>query len=281
MNYTLHKSDIKQDKKFTAKNSDNKRIELQGIAKKLFEDKKEEASKLAQQTKDYSQEYHVVGTTFLKAAKDNDNDKDTLEVDGKKYKLSDGKLSFTKGYLYVGNNEYVRVATRIPFIIWFIIIGLLILGLCFGLRSCTRTTDSTDDTTVSGSTDVTETTSLGIDIDGTDEGDTVPNQTTQNTEEEEYIEITVYPEMVVNADIPNIPLYNSENNTVYFVFSVYEGDTLLHQTGLIPPGYRVQWNAKEVLEVGEHDITMVIECYDVETQEPCDGATTHCIVVVE
>lgn len=282
MNYTLHKSDINQDKTFKVKNNDNKKTNLDGIAKKVFEDKKQEVSKLAQQKKDYSLEYHVVGSTFFKEASDKDNDKDTIEILGKKYKLSEGRLSFTRGYLYVGNNEFVRVATRIPFILWFTLFILLLLGLCWGLRSCEQTSGGTDNTTSTiESTEITDGTSLDIDIDGTDEGDIVPNQTTQNTVEEEFIEISVYPQMVVNNDIQTIPLYNGENNTVYFVFNIYEGDTLLHQTGLIPPGYRVQWNAYEALESGEHDITMVIECYDVDTQAACDGATTHCSIIVE
>mgnify|MGYP003311763118 CR=1 FL=1 len=66
-----------------------------------------------------------------------------------------------------------------------------------------------------------------------------------------------------------------------YVIYEYENETLLHETGLVPPGYRVQWNAKEALSVGVHELKIVVDCYDVETRAACDGATTHCVVTVE
>lgn len=272
MEYKLHKLDLNYDKNFKIKSKNKQRIEIDAISKKLFNKKQKETARLAKQTKNYSLEYHIVGSTFFKERND-DNDKDYIEIEGKTYLISDGRASFTKGYLYVGNNEFVRVATRIPFILLFILFIILIMGLLFALHSCSN---SNNDSYIKP----TET-SVVLPIDGTDSGSTVPNQTSHSENMEEYIEISVFPEIVVDSTTPNIPLYNSENNTVYFVFKIYENETLLHQTGLIPPGYRVQWNAKDVLNVGTHDLTFVIECSDVDTLAPCDGATTHCVVIVE
>lgn len=271
MNYILHESGIGCDKDFEVKNSKKEKVRIVGFSKKLFKEKEKAASEKAQQTKDYSLAYHVIGTTFFKEAKE--DDKDILKIKEDRYAISKGRLSFTKGYLNVGNNEYVRVAFRVPFIFWILIFGLLILGICLGMRSCSKPERTGEPET--------PTPTIDLPIDGDDHGEKDPNQLPHVTPKEEFIEITVFPEIVVDDTTPNIPLYNSENNTVFFRFQVYENDTLLHETGLVPPGYRVQWNAKEALSVGVHELKIVIDCYDVETRAACDGATTHCIVTVE
>lgn len=269
MNYILHESGIGCDKKFEVKNSKNEKIRIGGFSKKLFDEKKKAASEQARKTKDYSLEYHIVGSTFFKKAKE--DDEDILKVNEDGYVICKSRFSFTKGYLNVGNNEFVRVAIRAPLIIWFLLMGLLLLGIILGIHFWSK----------SANPDKQVNSDIDIPIDGSEEGDTKPNQVPHVTEKEEFIEITVYPEIVVDATTPNIPLYNSENNTVYIQYYVYENETLLHKTGLVPPGYRVQWNAKEVLSVGTHDLEIVMNCYDVETKAACDGATTHCTVTVE
>ena len=50
----------------------------------------------------------VVGNTKLKSVKE-DNDNNYITIQGKKFGVTDGKMCSVKGYIPVGNNQFVRL----------------------------------------------------------------------------------------------------------------------------------------------------------------------------
>ena len=90
MNYILHESGIGCDKDFEVKNSKKEKVRIVGFSKKLFEEKEKAASEKAQQTKNYSLAYHVIGTTFFKEAKEDDKDILKINQDIRARFLEDG-----------------------------------------------------------------------------------------------------------------------------------------------------------------------------------------------
>jgi hypothetical protein len=58
------------------------------------------------------------------------------------------------------------------------------------------------------------------------------------------------------------------------------GDEILYETKAIEPNKMVSLNIKDLLDVGEYNLSFVISTYDVETQTPCNGATQEVTVTV-
>ena len=76
----------------------------------------------------------VVGKTRLKEYKSssNNDELDLLCFNEKEYVVKDRLFGFKKGYVYVGDNDYILLKKRIPFLI--LLLLLLLLGLFVGLN---------------------------------------------------------------------------------------------------------------------------------------------------
>ena len=82
----------------------------------------------------------IVGKTRLKEYKsDSDNDElDLLCFNNKEYEVKDKRFGFKKGYIHVGDNDYILLKTRTPFLLLLLLLLLLlILFFCFNFKKDT------------------------------------------------------------------------------------------------------------------------------------------------
>jgi len=80
---------------------------------------------------------------------------------------------------------------------------------------------------------------------------------------------------------PEVQLINPANNDVYFVYKIYSGETLVYETKLIKPNHVAVFDAASVLGSGRHQVQFKIETYDIETNQPCNGATMNVEIINE
>ena len=97
----------------------------------------------------------------------------------------------------------------------------------------------------------------------------------------ESVEIPGYTNFEVSNKKPTVKLSNPESNTVYMVYTILENDNLVYKTKAIKPGNMVELNLKELLDKGNHNLTIQINTYDLDTEEACNGATQNSICVVK
>lgn len=171
------------------------------------------------------------------------------------------------GYLKVADNTYIAILKQsilIP-----ILLSIIFLGFIIGLLwTCFNPIPTTLDTP-------TLKFEQGSDWDGN-----MPQNGEQSKENAESIEIPGYSELYVSSKSPNIQLINPTGNTVYFVYTLLENDTVIYETKAIAPDKMLEVNLKELLSIGTHTISFQISTYDVETQAACNGATQEVQVIV-
>ena len=82
-----------------------------------------------------NEDNEIVGKTRLKKYKSSSEEKelDLLLFDNKEYEIKEKIFGFKKGYVYVGNNNYITLKRRIPFL--FILLFLLVASFVF---ACTH-----------------------------------------------------------------------------------------------------------------------------------------------
>ena len=170
------------------------------------------------------------------------------------YKNSNQKC---KGYIYVGEHNFIRMEKRPPILIWILIALLLIGCLIFGIRSCQKAPTDTDGTK-----------SSGIIVDNTGMAKT-----------EYYWIDNLKGTYLVNADNKEIAFYGArEGETVYVQYTVIDNNNkVLKKTGLIKPGYEVRWDAYSALSAGTYNVKYIIKTYDANQAEPENhplGSTT-------
>ena len=175
-----------------------------------------------------------------------------------RYNLYKNSNQKAKGYIYVGEYNFIRMEKRPPIILW-IIIGLLLLGcLLFGIKSCMNNTPFVPDGN-KGS---------GIVVDNTGKAKT-----------EYYWIDNLKGTYTVTSAQPNVPLNGArENETVYLKYTVVDTKNhVLKETGLIKPGYVVQWDAASQLSKGTHKVKFIVDTYDANQKHPDQyhlGSTT-------
>ena len=116
---------------------------------------------------------------------------------------------------------------------------------------------------------------------GDDWDGSLPTNGEQSQATAESIEIPGYSELYVNKENPNIQLINPEGNTVYFVYTIKENEKIIYETKAIEPNKMVDVNLKDMLSIGEHNLSFIISTFDIETQAACNGATQEVKVVVQ
>jgi len=80
---------------------------------------------------------------------------------------------------------------------------------------------------------------------------------------------------------PEIQLINPANNDVYFVYKIYQDETLVYETKLISPNQVATFNSVDALGVGRHQVRFEIDTYDIETNKQCNGATMNVEIINE
>lgn len=140
------------------------------------------------------------------------------------------------GYIYVGNNSFIKIIYKkkniLPLIILFI--GIIsIIGGCFFLLNKNNNKPK-------------------------------PNNPTQQeipTLSEELTEIPLYTSFDLSQNNKKINLSNPINNTVDFKYEIYKEDTIIYETSLINPGNQETINLYDLLGKGNYNLKFKIRCY--------------------
>lgn len=221
------------------------------LSKKYDEDNEDSIGKLLIQQKN-KKKYSEFNILYNRKDKDDPNSK----IKNKK----------AMGYIWIGGNDYVRVLEKFPIIIIILLLGICCgFGLLFaGLKNC-----GSNDIGINNEPTPTPTLLPVADADDWD-GEWEKGET--STPEQETIEIPGYANLYANNEKPTINLINPDGNTVYFKYTIYNGNELIYETDLIEPNKMIPWNAFETLAKGDYELTFTISCYDINTQAGCNGA---------
>lgn len=141
-----------------------------------------------------------------------------------------------------------------------ILVGIILFILAICIISCTISEDKLPD-------------NFEIDSDEIDwDGNLVKSGEIEGASVES-IQIPGYADLVFNEKVTNIQLINPTNNTVYMIYQILEGDTLLFETKGISPNKAVACDLGSLISEGTHTLTFKIATYDINTHEPCNGVT--------
>ncbi len=177
--------------------------------------------------------------------------------DEKKNQFNDGKN---------GNDENVKSSKKKTKIPW-IIIFLLGLGCFLFMYSYNKKTSITD-----FPAELTFATEQAWD--GKMMND-LPQAST------EMIEIPGYSNLTISKEFPEVRLVNPEGNTVYLQYTISENGEEKYSSDAIKPGNMVKANFMDIFTEGEHEITITINTYDIETQRACNGTSQNIQVTVK
>ena len=147
----------------------------------------------------------VIRNTKLKKYKEKENEQDNdeyIEIQGKKFKLKKEKSCSTKGYIPVGNDRFVRIESNFLF---FIILIILICGLFLGTSILSDKKPGIPNP--------------DIEMDDTKDWDG-DNPTHNSKSDQENTIIPGYADITATKDAGLIKLYNPEQNTVNFIYTI-------------------------------------------------------------
>ena len=150
----------------------------------------------------------VVGNTKLKSVKgDNDN---YIIIQGKKFEVTDGKMCSAKGYIPVGNNQFVRLEkTYLVGVIIAVACGIAACGVIAGLAIALPLQQS-----------VPATTSSLLMESGSDWNGQQHLNGEGSISSQENTSIPGYAQVSAGKDRPYLSLYNPPENTVNFVYTI-------------------------------------------------------------
>lgn len=282
---------------------EKKRYELDYLTKAQFR-KKEKELEQSQNPEIDAQSMQVIGYTAFKPLKENDdNQVGTLFAANSTYGILKKRPFFRriKGYLCTipetdvktfdavngvtecygaAQQKWVAVTkfSLFPLLPLFALLLLLLLLFLGGFKGCTKSPTPAPTTTEYPT--VEETTRPKLPVDDTAENWSGYMPSDNSTADQGEIEIFGYDKLIINAENPYVPLINPAGNTVYFKFTVRNGESILGTTDLIPPGKCVYWNAKEVLPPGEYSLVLNLATYDITTQAQYNGANVTVNITV-
>ena len=168
------------------------------------------------------------------------------------------------GYTYIGGEKWVAITkfSILPILLLLLLLlGILAGGLFFAGHKTPVSSDEPKQT---------------LEF---EDGEDIPEPTYQEAIVE-TIDIPGYSDLTLDAEKPGINLTNPEGNTVYFVYRISEGENVIYETKAIEPGKMVPVDLLDDLSAGQHDITLEIMTYDVETQSTCNGTMQTISVTV-
>lgn len=211
----------------------------------------------------------VVAKTSLKeyTNQDKKNDKIKLKINKSEFVCEEGTSNYIEGYIYVGNNEYICLNKNILPIIILLLGVIAAISISFVAYEQLKPVPEP----------VYEQQEIA---DGEKWDGQLPINGKEQEASTESIEIPGYAELYANAENPNIQLVNPDLNTVYFKYIIYENEKIIHETDLIRPGEKLDWNAYNDLTAGQHQVNMVINTFDINTQAPCNGAKQNVSITI-
>ena len=186
------------------------------------------------------------------------------------FRIDSKKHHNIKGYLLLDNKKVVGLYAPIPPIVYILPSTLAVIALfAFGISMLLRILPS-----VPGGNP--------LNIADTEDWDgSMPRNGRDSEADSGSIEIPGYANLYVSKADPDIALVNPDSNDVYFTYTVVEDNKTIYETDAIPPGKMVKMPAGSLLSAGEHDIVLKINCFDVETEESCNGADQNVKITVE
>lgn len=260
MKYNLFKAGIIPDGINKKKVKYDKKSGLRYLTKKMFKELSDEDDKRK-----------VAGYTHLKQV-DEDDKCDKLmvesgdEVNYLKYKplKSYEHLKIwhhVKGYTVLDDDDFVAVV-RFRFL--FLLLPLLLFLLIFLIIFTLWIRRPTDD-------------KPGLKFE-TEHAIEEPEERSAYTE---TIDVPGYSRVILNSSKKEMQLVNPEGNSVYFMYTLTEGDEEIHKTDAILPGNSVMVDLWSKLDAGDHQVLLSISTFDIETEEACNGTSQRVTVVVE
>lgn len=148
----------------------------------------------------------VVRNTSFKKCKD-DND-EYIEIQDKKFKLKDEKARSAKGYIPVGEDRFVRIESWL--LLWIFLIGILIVGLLFGIHAIPSKPDNPNSP---------------IDMEDGNDWDGKQDTGNNSTQSQESTKIPGYSNITATKESGIVKLYNLPENTVNFVYTITEQES--------------------------------------------------------
>lgn len=97
----------------------------------------------------------------------------------------------------------------------------------------------------------------------------------------EMISIPGFDDLFLTEKYPKVKLVNPQDNAVYLVYNIKNGDNVVFQTDAIKPGNMVEADLCSKLDAGTYTLTFNISAYDYETQTPCNGTTQAVKVTIQ
>lgn len=220
----------------------------------------------------------VIGNVYLGKEKKHIRNRDILYIPGNKKEMSifevyESRNKKCLGYVRVSQHMYIRVVENwFPVPVFLMIMALgLVAALAVGYGDFGR-----------GDTEPTQPAYEKQNVaDGEEWDGQLGDRAGDSMENQESIEIPGYNKLTVNSKFPEVTLINTDANDVYLQYTITdeEGEQL-YKSELILPNETVKWNAKEVLKNGEYNLKFHISTYDMETQQPYNGANQSVLVLV-
>ena len=124
---------------------------------------------------------------------------------------------------------------------------------------------------------------IELDEDAKDWNGELPTSGDVQEASSESIAIPGYGQLVLSEKTQKVSLINPNGNTVIMVYTLYKDDGNIYQTKGLAPGKVNECNLYELLGgvKGTYKVQFKIETYDVETFEPCNGATQDVEVIIK
>ena len=159
-----------------------------------------------------------------------------------------------KGYIYVGDNQFIGYRRKRLFIL--ILIPFLFIGGCLLLKGVPEDIPHpklADQENYRGSED------------GNKKSGII------------YTEFPGYTKCYVDSNKTSIQLYNPEGNKYYLTYSVYnteDNSCILDDTGLIEPGKAFLWEAGSYLSKGDYNVYFNVKSYSMDDECRAGTSTT-------
>lgn len=212
--------------------------------------------------KEYSKEQvcKVVGSTRLKKVDWEDTHSYGVYLSFGKhlFKMDESSSGLHKGYIHIGNNEFIAYKRSVVPLI--IILILVILMGCLVLKGYHK----------NGSIELEDLNPINL-VNDTEAVSDIPHYDFQTQGSYE-----------ISDSNTRIKVWNPETNTRVFQYSVYVDDELIGQTKGISPGNMMEVECESLLgSKGEHELVLDLTVLNEETGEVVGKAQRNAVLTVK
>lgn len=210
---------------------------------------------------------NTIRNTTLALYKDDEQNPEYLEIQGYKFKLKKEKSKVAKCYIPVGEFEFVRVESwsMLAIILFILLVGIISAFIFLIPKNPTVSDTPKDPLQIADANDITD-----------------HNETNNATSQASaYTEFPGYVHLHLTEEQPYVYLTNPKGNTVYMVYTIYNGEEIIYETDAIEPGKEIETNLREILEPGNYILKFVQSTYDITTQATCNGTNQEVDIIIE